>query len=483
MHSYREDLYLFRDRRFALLFAARTASVLGGAFAPVALAFGVLGLPGATATTLSLVLVGQAVPQMVLMLAGGVLADRLPRYRVMIAGELICAAAYLLLSAMLVTGRAPLPALVAGAALAGVGVAVLFPAILGIVPEVVSADRLQAANGLLRMGTNTARLAGFTLGGTMVVLLGGGPALAFSGAFFALSSVFVVGLGRPGKATTAGTAALAVGATAGTAAAAVGATAGTAAAAVGPTAGTPFADLRAGWREFVGRQWLWVMVVQFAFTVATTQAVHGVLGPVVAQRELGGAAAWSAVLVGEAVGMLIGVVIAIRLRPRRPLLMVAVATCAAAVPLYLLLGLGAPLWTVVLAGLVTGISVDIGNVIWDTTLQREIRPEMLSRISAYDALGSYMFGPIGLLLVGAAATAFGPRPAMLCCAGVALLAAAGTLCAPSIRHLRAPYPHATAPDPHATGSDPHATGSDPHATAPDPHATASDPYVTEPDRT
>ncbi|WP_329108233.1 hypothetical protein OG792_06285 [Micromonospora sp. NBC_01699] len=83
MHSYREDLRLFRDRRFTLLFAARTASVLGGASAPVALAFGVLGLPGTTATTLSVVLVGQAVPQMAFMLVGGVLADRLSRYRVM----------------------------------------------------------------------------------------------------------------------------------------------------------------------------------------------------------------------------------------------------------------------------------------------------------------------------------------------------------------------------------------------------------------
>ncbi|MGW4463210.1 MFS transporter [Micromonospora sp. NPDC004704] len=424
MHSYGEDLHLFRDRRFALLFAARTASVLGGAFAPVALAFGVLGLAGATPTTLSLVLVGQAVPQIVFMLAGGVLADRLPRYRVMIAGELLCAAAYLLLSVMLMTGRAPLPALVTGAALSGVGVAVLFPAILGIVPEVVSADRLQTANGLLRMGTNTARLAGFTLGGTTVVLLGGGPALAFCGAFFALSGVFVAGLRSPHRGPTA----------------------------VAGAGGSVVAELRAGWREFVGRQWLWVMVVQFAFTVATTQAVHGVLGPVVAQRELGGAGAWSAVLVGEAVGMLIGVAIVIRLRPRRPML-VAVSACLAAVPLYLLLGLSAPLWTVVLAGVVTGICVDIGNVLWETTLQREIRPELLSRISAYDALGSFMFGPIGLLLVGAAATGFGPRPAMLCCAGVVLLAAVGALCSPSVRHLRAPQQHDTVADGRRAGGD------------------------------
>ena len=55
----RRDLNILRDRRFGLLFAARTASVLGSAFGPVALAFGVLAPPGATASTLSLVTAGR----------------------------------------------------------------------------------------------------------------------------------------------------------------------------------------------------------------------------------------------------------------------------------------------------------------------------------------------------------------------------------------------------------------------------------------
>ncbi|MFE2423154.1 hypothetical protein [Streptomyces hokutonensis] len=61
---------LWRERPFVLLAAARAVSVLGNGFAQVALAFAVLALPGAGPGRLSLVLACQAVPQLVLILAG-----------------------------------------------------------------------------------------------------------------------------------------------------------------------------------------------------------------------------------------------------------------------------------------------------------------------------------------------------------------------------------------------------------------------------
>ncbi len=78
MHDYRSDVAILRDRRFAFLFSARTLSMLGIAFAPVALAFGILDLPGASPTTLSLVLAAESVAIVVFTLAGGVIADRYP---------------------------------------------------------------------------------------------------------------------------------------------------------------------------------------------------------------------------------------------------------------------------------------------------------------------------------------------------------------------------------------------------------------------
>ncbi|MEV7013626.1 MFS transporter [Streptosporangium sp. NPDC051022] len=409
MHSYRSDIGMLRDRNFALLLAARTISTLGTSFAPVALAFGVLALPGATASTLSIVLTAEALPMVVFILVGGVIADRLPRHRVMMAGEAFNAVAFSCLSAMMLTGWTPLPALVVAAAFSGVSVAVLFPALTGIIPDVVPAERLQTANALLGLGANISRVSGLVLSGFTVVLLGAGWALAVSAAMFATAGVLVAALRLiPAERQEGG-------------------------------GHSVLADLRDGWREFVSRQWLWVVVAQFSVLVMAVQAAHGVLGPLVAKEQLGGAPAWAAVLAGEAVGMLGGVFVTLRLRPRRPILFATILTLPTALP-YLLLGLEAPLWAVVAGAVAMGVCFDIFGVLWNTTMQREIPPESLSRVSSYDALGSLMFGPLGLLLAGPAAILVGPRHALLGCAAIVLLASLAALLSPGVRGLRAPEP-------------------------------------------
>ncbi|GIH11461.1 MFS transporter [Rhizocola hellebori] len=392
-------------------------SVLGGSFAPVALAFGVLGLPGATAKTLSVVLAAQSVPMVAFMLFGGVIADRLPRQRVMMAGESMNTVAYLSLAAMFVSGWSPLPAMAAAAALSGIGMATLFPALIGLVPEVVPADQLQAANGLIGLGVNISRVLGVVAGGGAVVLLGSGWALVASASMFGLAAALISGLGRisPRRVTD------------------------------GQKRQSVLTDLREGWQIFISKQWLWVVVAQFAVLVMALQAAHGVLGPVVAKQELGGAAAWSAALAAQTVGMIVGVVIAMRLRPRRPILVATLAMLLSALP-YLTLGLSAPLWTLAIAFFLMGISHDIFGVLWNTTMQREIPPESLSRVSSYDALGSLMFGPIGLLVAGPVALAVGPKPALLGCAAIIVIVTLLALVSPDVRNLRAPAEAAAPPE-------------------------------------
>ncbi|GIH93762.1 MFS transporter [Planobispora siamensis] len=415
MNSYRRDLAMLADRRFSLLLAARTISVLGTAFAPVALAFGVLGLPGATATTLSVVLTAEALPTVLFMLVGGVVADRFPRQRVMMAGEILNAVAFFALSAMLLTGWTPLPAMASAAALSGVAMAAMYPALTGIIPDVVSADRLQTGNALLGLGANISRVAGLVLSGATVVLVGGGWALAISGAMFTVAALLLAALRLTPSEERSVQASPSV-----------------------------LAELREGWREFASRQWLWVVVAQFSVLVMAVQAAHGVLGPLVAKESLGGAAAWSAILAGEAVGMLGGVVVALRFKPRRPILVGTILTMFAALP-YLLLGLGAPLWAVVLGAVTMGVSFDVFGVLWSTTMQREVPSEALSRVSSYDALGSLMLGPIGLLVAGPVAILIGPRPALLGCAALVVLVALAALLAPGVRQMQAPEVAVEAP--------------------------------------
>ena len=89
-----------------------------------------------------------------------------------------------------------------------------------------------------------------------------------------------------------------------------------------------FHELRAGWTAFTSRTWLWASTVLFGIGNLGFCAWI-VLGPVVAKAELGGAGAWGTILAIGGVGAIVGSVISMRIRPRRPL----VACTVAAVPL------------------------------------------------------------------------------------------------------------------------------------------------------
>jgi MFS family permease len=397
---------LWGDRAFVRLFTARTLSMLALAFAPVALAFGVLDLPGATATTLSTVIAAEAVTIVVFTLAGGVVADRYPRGRVLQVAEWTAATVNAGIGAMLLTGHAPLWGLVCAAVLAGLGQALVWPAMTGLVPEVVPEDRLQQGNAVIGLGGNMARIAGLVAGGIVVVAVSAGWALVAAGVTFAVSGTLVAGLGgsAPPHSGRSGSSAI-------------------------------WNDLREGWDGFRSRTWLWVCVLQFSLIVMVWQASHLVLGPVVAKAELGGAGAWSKILTAEAVGLILGGLVALRWSPRRPILAVVLLSFFAAPP-YLLLGWSAPLAVVMVGSFGLGLAFELLTVIWQTTMQTQIPPESLSRVSSYDALGSLFLGPLGLVLAGPAADHVGPHASLVFCGVVMLLASLGALLVPDLRNLR-----------------------------------------------
>jgi hypothetical protein len=171
--------------------------------------------------------------------------------------------------------------------------------------------------------------------------------------------------------------------------------------------------------------------------VAGLEAFYGVLGPYVAKERLGGAPAWSVILAGESLGMLAGVMIAIRIRPKRPIMLGVLLTFPLALA-PLLLGIGAPVAIVAAGAFVGGMSIDIFGVLWDTAMQRSVPEEMLSRISSYDALGSLLFGPIGLIAAGPLVVGLGSSKALLITSASVVVPTALALLAPGVRGMRMP---------------------------------------------
>ncbi|MET9172704.1 MFS transporter [Streptomyces misionensis] len=397
---------LWRDPRFTLLLSARVVSVLGNGFARVALAFAVLSLPGASPGRLSLVVACQALPQLLFVLVGGVIADRMSRSALMAAADVLGAGAYGALAAMALTGVAPLPGMCVLAVLAGTATALFAPASEGLVPLLVPKERLQRANGLLRMGTNSSMLLGLALSGVTVAAVGAGWALALNAASFGISAALTARLRVPAR----------------------------------PRGGTSgWTELREGWREFSSRQWLWVVVAQYAVVVAALNANAGVLGPLMAESRLGGARAWSVVVAAQAVGTIAGAGLAARVRVSRPLLVAVLCTFPSAVPIALLAA-AAPVWLIAVAMFGAGVASDVFGVLWTTTIHREVPEHALSRVSSYDWFGSLSFAPLGLLLAGPAATAVGPAHALAVCAALITAATAAALLAPGVRGLRARTP-------------------------------------------
>ncbi|MET7683472.1 MFS transporter [Streptomyces sp. NPDC005423] len=394
---------LRRERAFVVLAAARTVSVLGNGFARVALAFAVLGLPGAGPGRLSLVLACQALPQLALILVGGVIADRMSRARLMALADVLGAGAYGGLAALVLSGHAPVAAMCALAVAAGTATALFAPAMDGMVVLLVPAGRRQRANGLLRVATNSALLLGLALSGVTVALVGAGWALALNSASFAVSALLTARLPVAARPP-------------------------------GKTSG--WAELREGWREFASRQWLWTVVVQYAVVMAALNANVGVLGPLAAREYLGGARAWSMVVGAQALGTVAGAGLAARVRVGRPLLVAVLVTFPAALPIALLAA-RAPLWALVPAAFGAGVCGDVFGVLWATTIQREIPEQLLSRVSSYDWFGSLALAPLGLLAAGPAASAVGVGHALACCAALATLATAAALLSPAVRALRA----------------------------------------------
>jgi MFS family permease len=334
------------------------------------------------------------------MLVGGVWADRLPRQHVMIASDLVRGVGQAGGAFVLLTGVAELWQLALFAAVHGSGAAFFQPASTGLVPETVSAPRLQQANALIGLSRNVFAIAGPALAGLLVAAFGPGWVYAVDAATFALSAAFLVRL--PVTAPL--------------------------------RARKRFAtDLADGWREVTARTWVWATIVYFSVWNFAVAAFF-VLGPVITDRELNGARDWGLILAGNAIGSVLGSVLALRFRPQRPLATgFALITVAALQPLLLIRPF--PALAIAAAGLLAWVTLSFSVTLWHTTLQELIPREALSRVISYDWLGSLVLMPLGFAVAGPVSKAIGIDTTLWLSAGLLLVSSAAIALVPSVRSI------------------------------------------------
>ena len=394
------SLHVLREREYRLFFLGQAVSLLGDGMVNVALAFAVLDLTG-SASALGLVLAARMLPLVGFLLAGGVMADRLPRRTVMVAADLVRVASQGAIAALLIAGVAQVWQLAALSAVTGSATAFFNPASTGLMPAVVSSGRLQQANALRGLAMAVGQIAGPAVAGVLVAGAGAGWALAVDAGTFAVSVAFLVRLHVPAMERL--------------------------------VVRSPLADLREGWDTFRSLTWLWTFVA--AATIGNfVSAASGVLGPLVAKESLGGATAWALIVSALGVGSLAGGVLALHVRPRRPMLMATLPLYLFAAPLAML-ALELPAVYIAAVSLLSGAGLMISNTVWETTLQRHVPAEALSRVSSYDWFGSLAFQPLGFAIWGPVAELNGVSATLWVAFAIQIVATTVLLLVPSIRRL------------------------------------------------
>lgn len=362
----RAGLGLLRQPDVRKLFVAYLVTYTGTAMAPIAIAFGVLELTGSTRDS-GIVIAAPTMASIAVLLIGGVLADRTSRKRMIVVAEVLAMLAQLSVAISFLSGTATVPLLTVLMLINGVAMALNAPAATGLIIQVVERDELQAVNALLGTARNGAMAGGAALGGILVAAFGAGVTLAIDAASFGASALLVMSLAPRIQARSERVSVI--------------------------------EDLRIGWREFTSHTWLWVIVLQFSLLVAGMDSVFGLVGPAVAREHLDGARDWGFIAASFGGGTLVGGIISLKISPKHPMRFATLCTFTfCALPLALAVPL--PVFLVASAAFVEGVAGQLFAVLWYTTLQQKVPSHLLSRVSAYDHLGSIALAPLGIVVAG-----------------------------------------------------------------------------------
>jgi len=389
------------DRRFATYWAGQTASSAGNALSTLALVFAVLSV-SSSAASLGLVLLASRLPVIAFSLFGGVLGDRHSRRLLMLGADIARCGLQAVTAGVLISGHATVWDLAALQAGAGAASALFTPAANGLVAELAPAGRVREANSMLAMSKAVAAIAALGLAGVIVAAAGPGVAFGADAASFAVSTASLAAIRSPALAMPA------------------------------PPGRRLVGDLRHGWAAVRERQWLCTYAAHVALLNAIAVSPFFVLGPLVADRHLGGAPAWAAIAIGYAVGSLVAAGLTLRWTPARPI-SAAVASSLALAPLLALLAGPAPLWLLVPAALAAGAQATIYNTFTSTAQQANIPSHLLSRTNSIVTLGALIAAPGGMALAGLAADTFGTALVLYLAAAWVVAGGAAALAMPSTR--------------------------------------------------
>lgn len=395
-----------RTRAFALLWTGQTISRLGDSLYRIALSWWVLEKTG-SATAMGTVLVVSSLPMLLFLLVGGVVVDRLPRFRVLFASDALNGCVVAVVSVLAATGALEIWHVYVAGAIFGLSDAFFYPAYAASVPQIVPPESLPSANSLSGLSFQITGVFGPAVGAALVAL-GGTPAafgldsLSFFASAACMAPLLHIALPRTDDLSTR----------------------------------SPLHDLQDGLKGVVAHTWLWLSIAFFGLVNVFDAGPRNVALPFLIHDHLGlDVGSLGAATSSIAVGSVVAAVFLgryPRLRHRGLMLYGSEAVMGLMLVLF---GRVPSLPSLMAAAFVYGVGISIGNLVWTNTLQEMVPQERLGRVSSIDALGSFVFLPVGFAFAGILSDRLGPANVFILGGSAVALLALGMLLMPSIRRL------------------------------------------------
>jgi MFS family permease len=357
------------------LFIARFISNFGNGMGPIALAFGILALPNGSANVLGFVLGATTVVFLIMTPFGGVIADKYGRARMVGLTDMAAGLVLLVQVAYFATGDVPIAVLLIVNGFFGLMWGIFWPAFSGLIPAVLPEAGLQKGNALNAFMTNAGVILGAAAAGLLIDIFGVALTLAIDAISFIVSGFMIFTFRH-----------------------------------LTPRAeiseNTMLDDLIHGWRVFLSFRWIVIIVASFSFIVMCWAAAENVLGPLIALEHFNGAKSWSFVITAESAGLIVGSIIAIKVKPKYPMRFLMLSSFSIT---FYIWSMAKPqsLLMIAFGAFLFGITLDLWGTLWYTALQRKVPRDSLSRVSAFDGMGSMMFRPVGLAIAAPLSILFG----------------------------------------------------------------------------
>jgi MFS family permease len=379
-----------RHRDYRLLWTGLAVALLGSGLWLVALAWQVIELGGGP-VQLSVVTTAYSIGLVVCVLFGGIAADRLSQRSVIITADIVRGLVLLVVAVLALTELLEIWHLAAAAVLIGAGEAFLIPAYTALVPRLLPADQLLAANGLEGTLRPLAQQAtGPALGGLAIAALSPGVAILVTALTYFFSAGCVLAMRvpssgfepvEPGEVEDVEPK---------------------------PAPQSIFGDLREGWRYVRRTRWLLASLLFGTVFVLLILGPLEVLLPFAVRDQLGGGPGdFGLVLAAFGIGGAAGaLLISSRSLPRRYLTVMTLLWGVGALPI-LVLGFARELWVMMAGAAVVGLTSSAAMVIWGTLLQRRVPDHLRGRIASLDFFVSLLLMPVSMALAGPAGAVLG----------------------------------------------------------------------------